>query len=174
MARRTTRRRRRRGPAICVITILIAAGLFWVNSEYPDLLPNLIGTPTEIINVGEITEAVVIRVIDGDTVELSNGERVRFIGIDAPEIGEPGADEATEFVRERVEGRTVWLEPDGNNTDRHGRLRRYIWLQMPTDSTDEYQIRAYMLNALLLEYGLADVMIVGNVRNEGLFRRIAR
>jgi len=174
-SRRAPRRRRRRGSAICVVTILIAVGLFWIHSEHPDLFPNLIGTITETTTptAGDMTEAVVTRVIDGDTVELSSGERVRFIGIDAPEIGEPGADEATNFVRERTEGRTVWLEADGNNTDRHGRLRRYIWLQMPTDPTDETQIRAYMLNALMLEYGLAEVMIVGNVRNEALFRQIS-
>ena len=141
MPRRTTRKRsgrRGRGPAVCVITILIAVGgLLWVNYEYPDIIPNFIDSLTDSTSA-PITEAVVARVIDGDTIELVNGERVRFIGVDAPEIGEPGADEATEFVRELVEGHTVWLERDGNNTDRHGRLRRYIWLQYPTDSTDEY------------------------------------
>jgi len=128
---------------------------------------------TPPVTVGELTEAVVERVIDGDTFVLATGERVRFIGVDAPEIGEPGADEATEFVRELTEGQTVWLESDGNDFDRFGRLRRYIWLELPTDPTDEEQIRAYMLNALLLEHGLAEVAIFGVVRNEVLFRQIA-
>jgi len=119
-----------------------------------------------------LTEAIVSRVIDGDTIELSTGERVRFIGIDTPEVGEAGADEATAFVRERIEGQAIWLEADGNDTDVHGRLRRYIWLQIPTDTQDESQIRAYMLNALLLENELASVMIIGNVRNEALFRSL--
>ena len=118
--------------------------------------------------------AIVTRVIDGDTIELECGERVRFIGIDAPEIGEPGADEATLFVREHVYGQTVWLEADGDDRDRFGRLRRYIWLAYPTDPQDEEQIMAYQLNALLLIHGLADVMILGTPRNEALFRRIAQ
>jgi len=121
-----------------------------------------------------LTEAIVARVIDGDTIVLESGEWVRFIGIDAPEIGEPGADEATEFVRELIDGQTVWLEADGNDTDRFGRLRRYIWLRIPTDTQCEDQIRAYMLNALLLENGLADVAIFGEVRNEALFRELAQ
>ena len=120
----------------------------------------------------DLTEAIVVRVIDGDTIVLNNGERVRLIGIDAPEIGEPGADEATQFVRERVEGLTVWLEADGADRDRFGRLRRYVWLQQPSNTQDENQIRQHQLNALLLENGLARVMIIGRVRNEALFRQL--
>lgn len=74
------------------------------------------------------------------------------------------------FVENLILGQTVWLEPDGDNKDRFGRLRRYVWLQEPTQ--DVYQIKEFQLNALLLIYGLADLMIVGEPRNESLFRRI--
>ena len=57
-------------------------------------------------------------------------------------------------------------------SNRFGRLWRYIWLQIPSDPNDEYQIRTYMLNAMLLERGLASVMIIENVRHEELFRRL--
>ena len=120
-----------------------------------------------------LTQATVLRVIDGDTIELSGGEHVRLIGVDAPEIGSPGSNEAARFVRERVEGRTVWLEADGADRDRHGRLRRYVWLQQPTDPRDAGQIRQHQLNALLLANGLANIMIIGNVRNEAIFRQLA-
>ena len=133
---------------------------------------------TEISALGLI-EAHVTRVIDGDTIEILTGERVRLIGVDAPETGfndgtyEVGATEATEFVKSLIEGQTVWLETDGNDRDRHDRLRRYVWLQVPTDTQDEAQIRRYQLNAMLLENGYADILIVGNVRNETLFRQLA-
>jgi hypothetical protein len=52
-------------------------------------------------------------------------------------------------------------------------LRRYVWLQQPTNTQDEKQIRQHQLNALLLENGLATVLILGNVRNAALFRQIA-
>ena len=112
------------------------------------------------------------RVIDGDTIELSNGQRVRFIGVDAPEIGQPGANEATLFVRGKIENRTIWLESDGNDMDVHGRLRRYVWLKRPANPQDEGYIRQYMLNALLLSNGLARTMIIGNPRNAELFLQI--
>ena len=120
-----------------------------------------------------LTQATVTRVIDGDTLELSTGERVRLIGIDAPEVNTPGADEATAFVREHTLNQTVWLESDGNDTDVHNRLRRYVWLALPIDPTDAAQIQRYQLNALLLMNGLAEVMIIGNVRNADLFHAIA-
>jgi len=122
----------------------------------------------------ELTEAVVVAVIDGDTVEIYGGYRVRLIGIDAPEIGEAGADEATEFVRSLLYGRTVWLERDGTDTDPYGRLRRYVWLQRPTSLTaDSTEIRAHMLNAQMLENGLARLLIIGEVRHAELFRYLA-
>jgi len=121
-----------------------------------------------------LTRATVSRVIDGDTIVLITGERVRFIGVDAPEIGEAGANEATAFVRNSIINNTVWLEADGNDRDRFDRLRRYIWIQYPTDPTDPAQIQRYQLNALLLINGLAEVVIFGEVRNEDLFREIAQ
>ena len=50
-----------------------------------------------------------MRVIDGDTIELESGQRVRYLGIDTPETGEPYAAEATERNRELVEGMVVDL-----------------------------------------------------------------
>lgn len=67
-------------------------------------------------------------VVDGDTVETSAGT-VRIIGIDAPELGECGYDEATTFVSSLLPpGDAITLElPSGqNDTDRYGRLLRYI------------------------------------------------
>jgi len=77
---------------------------------------------------------MVIAVIDGDTVELASGERVRYIGIDTPETHHPekpvecfGA-EATERNRELVEGKEVELVSEGENRDQYGRLLRHVFL----------------------------------------------
>ena len=73
---------------------------------------------------------LVQRVIDGDTVVLANGDRVRYIGMDTPERGEPFFDEATEFNRRLVEGRRVRLMKDESDKDRFGRLLRYAYSQV--------------------------------------------
>ena len=69
---------------------------------------------------------LVQRVIDGDTVVLADGERVRYIGMDTPERGERLFDEATAYNRRLVEGQRVGLLKDQSETDRFGRLLRYV------------------------------------------------
>lgn len=70
--------------------------------------------------------ALVTRVVDGDTVELEGGSRVRYIGVNTPERGEDYYQEATELNRQRVEGKRVELVYDQECTDRYGRLLAYV------------------------------------------------
>jgi len=76
----------------------------------------------------------VIHVVDGDTIELESGERLRYIGIDAPEGAYPGqapecyAGEALQKNRELVEGKMVRIEQDITEKDRFGRLLGYVYI----------------------------------------------
>jgi len=73
-------------------------------------------------------KVLVTRVIDGDTIEIYGGDRVRYIGMDTPERGEPYYLEATAKNAELVEGKEVRLEKDTSEKDRYGRLLRYIYV----------------------------------------------
>lgn len=74
------------------------------------------------------------RVIDGDTLLLANGERVRLIGVDTPETKHPEkaverfGEEAYLFTKKMVEGKEVRLEYDWQRRDRHGHLLGYVYL----------------------------------------------
>ena len=70
----------------------------------------------------------VIRVIDGDTCILQNGERVRYYGINAPEEGDPQFNEATQANSDLVTGKEVRLEPQDPSRDTQGRLLAYVFL----------------------------------------------
>lgn len=76
----------------------------------------------------------VIRVIDGDTIEIADGARVRYIGIDTPETVDPRkpvqcfGQEAAKKNKELVDGKMVRMEKDITEQDKYGRLLRYVWL----------------------------------------------
>jgi micrococcal nuclease len=75
--------------------------------------------------------ARVVRVIDGDTIEIEDGARVRYIGIDTPEVypyTEFYGEEALQKNRELVEGKAVRLEADVTDKDQYGRLLRYVYV----------------------------------------------
>ena len=79
----------------------------------------------------EAEEAVVERVIDGDTFVTREGSRVRLIGVNAPEISgtvEPFGEEAANYAKRMLTGRTVWMFRDVSETDRYGRLLRFVFI----------------------------------------------
>ena len=111
--------------------------------------------------------------IDGDTVELSDGRLVRYIGIDAPEVRrreggrwvvdpEPMSQEATEFNRYLVQGQSVRLEYDVQTHDRFGRLLAYVY------------VGDVMVNAQLLKAGFAQPLTIPpDVKYAESFRALA-
>lgn len=76
----------------------------------------------------EYQRAFVMQVVDGDTITVEGGERVRLIGIDAPERDEEYYTEAKEYLKSLVLYKEVELEKDITDKDRYGRSLRYVWL----------------------------------------------
>ncbi|NLJ48268.1 MAG: nuclease [Candidatus Atribacteria bacterium] len=104
----------------------------------------------------------VSRVIDSDTIELSNGEQVRYIGIDTPEfhngIPDPYAQEAYEANRKLVEGKEIYLEFDAQERDKYGRILAYVYVD------------GIFVNAWLIENGYAQIMTIPpNITHQELF-----
>ena len=83
---------------------------------------------TESSAENEIQFATVTFVVDGDTVELDTGERVRLIGIDAPGQDAPFYAEARNKLSELVLKKQVRMEKDVSNRDRFKRLLRYLYI----------------------------------------------
>ncbi|MEA2676057.1 MAG: micrococcal nuclease [Chloroflexota bacterium] len=143
--------------------VLFSAALFVVACRHATA-----DTPSPSIPVshglqphGETQEATVTDIVDGDTIHVEIGGqefRVRYIGIDAPEIahddnpGELLGAEASQANAALVEGQTVILEKDVSDTDQFGRLLRYVWLPPETDTKDWT-----MVELELAHTGMADV-----------------
>ena len=91
---------------------------------------------------------LVKKVIDGDTIELENGEFVRYLGMDTPEKDNCFYKEATERNRELVEGKKVKLEKDVTDKDVYGRILRYVYID------------SIFVNDYLLRNGYAKLLII--------------
>jgi micrococcal nuclease len=115
--------------------------------------------------------ATVQRVVDGDTVVLRGGERVRYIGVDTPESVKPGSPvecfgKAAGRANARlVEGERVRLTFDAERRDRYGRTLAYV--HRVSDGL--------FVNAELVRRGYASPMTIPpNVAHAREFRRLAR
>lgn len=90
--------------------------------------------PPQDIAISTSSLVRVIRVVDGDTIEIEGGAKVRYIGIDTPESVDPRrpvecfGKEASRKNKELVEGRRVRLEKDISDHDKFGRLLRYVYI----------------------------------------------
>jgi micrococcal nuclease len=92
----------------------------------------------------------VVRVIDGDTLVVGRGERIRLLGVDAPEMAsedeaaQPWAREATRYLKHRTVDQVVSLEYErGMFRDRYGRILAYVHLD------------SHLVNAELIHAGYA-------------------
>ncbi len=130
--------------------------------------------PAPIVSQGDSAVVQVVRVIDGDTIQVccvfGDREKVLYIGINTPETKHPtkGVEhfgkEASEANRKLVDGKTVSLEFDVEQRDRYGRLLAYVFLK---DGT--------FVNAWLVEHGYAQVMTVPpNVKYQEVFLKLQR
>lgn len=109
--------------------VLILAGLFIGKNSTTDTTISPSENSKENKNIFRV-----IRIIDGDTIQIENGKTVRYIGIDTPELSDSRkpvecfAKEAAEFNKNLVEGQWVRLEKDVSETDKYGRLLRYVYV----------------------------------------------
>jgi micrococcal nuclease len=135
-------------------------------SETAVPFPGTTNTPA-LVSPAQGEQATVTHVVDGDTIDVALGGetyRVRYIGMDTPERGDFFFQEATEANRALVEDQRVILVKDVSETDRFGRLLRYIYLE---DGT--------FVNAELVRQGYAVIATFPpDVRHQELFLELER
>lgn len=126
-SRGTQRARLPRNPGRRLLQLIVALILLWAIRRYwpaddgPTLPPSA--------ETGQVE-----RVIDGDTLKLTDGRTVRVIGVDTPETVrpncpvEPWGPEASAFTKRMVEDKPIRLELDGARRDRYGRTLAHVWV----------------------------------------------
>lgn len=103
-------------------------------TQTPSANVQTLSTVTQVNQNQNTTLNLVTRVVDGDTIEIDGGTKVRLIGIDTPETVDPNrpvgcyGKEASDFTKSQLVGKQVRLEKDVSETDKYGRLLRYVWI----------------------------------------------
>ncbi|RVU54008.1 stalk domain-containing protein [Anaerosphaera multitolerans] len=134
-------------------------------------------------NTNTFQEALVTRVIDGDTIEINiNGvkEKVRMVLVNTPETKHPTkgveffGQEASAFTTEELTGKKVYLQKDVSERDRYDRLLRYIWTSRPfTDEPTKDEVIQNMFNAKLIANGYGNVSTFPpDVKYQELFQNL--
>lgn len=130
---------------VAVLVFVFFGLLFWHDvSPKQEIIPKALTDETAV---------AVTRVIDGDTIQLEGGWKVRYIGIDTPESVDPRkpvecfAKEAAGENRRLVEGKIIRLEKDVSEIDKYGRLLRYVYVK--DDSRESF------VNLELVKQGFA-------------------
>jgi micrococcal nuclease len=158
----SARRRRRTPVSLVVASLALTAALGYLaitqlgQEPGPDLGPNMGPQPaalpaTETTGIPpQATEATIDYVHDGDTLFLTDGRKVRLLGINTPEIGanlECYGDEATALLRSLLpKGTHVWVNADIEPRDQYGRSLLFV-----------YKDDATNINLELLKQGAAEV-----------------
>ncbi len=164
----------RRAPAVVVALVamlvaVLAAVLGGCAHQRAAALPS--PAPATGVLPGGV-DVLVRRVVDGDTIEVAGGERVRLIGIDTPETKAPNqpvgcfGKEASRFTSSVLPpGTAVRLVGDAEQRDRYGRLLAYVYRK------DD----GLFVNAELLRRGFAQLLTIPpNVAHTDEFAAIAR
>lgn len=164
-----------------LIAVIGSAGYFYILPKVESSKKDKIETE----NKSKSNEYLIVtKVIDGDTFKMSNGEKVRLLGIDTPEKYDSeklerqsvksGRDKETikklgdassEYVRKLAEGKKVLLvsDPGYDNSDKYGRLLRYVYTE-----------DGILLNAKILEDGYANVYYSKQISKIDEFKKLER
>lgn len=124
----------------------------------------LITLPDISLSKEQTVSGLVKEVIDGDTVVLSSGETLRYIGIDTPEAGELFYEEAKTLNRDLVRGKEVSISVCGKPRDKYGRLLVWVWAD------------GVLVNEAILKKGLARTLFIPpcGLESKALFASIQK
>jgi len=138
--------RRRCGIGLALLLVCASYGLAWGDTPDP---------------AKATIDSRVLKIIDGDTVDIRGSQRVRLLNIDTPEIGQPYADEAAAFTKSLILFKNVRLELDVKPYDAYTRMLAYVYVETETGWA--------MANLEIVRAGLARLLIIppnGKYRDE--------
>lgn len=144
---------------LSVAIFLLFTGFTLIQSSSktsPATIPSSVPVIKQSESTGSATAGIegekvlVTKVIDGDTIEIESGQKIRFVGIDTPETVDPRrpvgcfGKEASNEVKKLLTGKEIIMQKDISDTDKYNRLLRYIYLPLENEQTlfvNDYLVR---------------------------------
>ena len=133
-----------------LVFLIIIAVLGVISYFWPIFTGEAVNSQISINSSKET--GIVIKVLDGDTIVMSNSDHIRLLGINTPEKGKPYSNEAKVFLENEILNKSVDLTPDFTSFDKYGRKLRYV----------TYNKR--ILNIEILERGLATSYMLDSLK----------
>ncbi len=122
---------------------IITNAQYMISNETAASIPNTLEGHYE-------ASGICTKVVDGDTIWVLGVGKVRFVGVNTPEKGEPGYHEAKDFVNKLCLGKPVGLDIDNaKHYDKYNRTLAVVYLENGTN-----------LNQLILQEGFAEIMYI--------------
>ena len=134
---------------ICIIALVITISGCIENSGLSKDSNSNLGNNISNNSVHYDASGLCYHVVDGDTIDVDNVGRIRFVGINTPERDQYGYQEAKDFVKKACLGKEVYLDiDDAKHYDKYGRVLAVVY------------INGTNINAALLKGGYAEVMYI--------------
>ncbi|MBI2601369.1 thermonuclease family protein [Candidatus Daviesbacteria bacterium] len=146
----------RNSKILSLLTLVILLGGLFLLWQILTSFEKKEATFSSVIGI-EGEKVAVTKVIDGDTIEIEGGKKVRYLGIDTPETKDPRravecfGKQAYMENKQLVEGEQVILQKDVSETDKYNRLLRYVFLPLDDGNilfVNDYLIREGFATAL--------------------------
>jgi endonuclease YncB( thermonuclease family) len=145
---------KRKIPKVLIAGLILASVLGWTGWKNLDKIKNY-------YQIRQIfpSKTKMVEVIDGDTFTIKNGMTVRLLGIDAPNRGVSGYDEAKNYLSSLILNRSLTFEYDKYQDDKYGRILTYVWIDCFSEIKAYCRDDRALINEIMIRKGLAKPVV---------------
>lgn len=138
-------------PKVLIAGLVLASVLGWTGWKNLDKIKNYY----QVKKIFPVKTAAT-QIQDGDTFIIKNGLSVRLLGIDAPNRGKPGNQEATQYLSYLIgNNKPLTFEYDQYQDDKFGRILAYVWINCVDDLKQYCRDNRMLVNEVMLKQGYA-------------------
>jgi len=142
--------KKKKVPKVLIAGLILASVLGWTGWENLDKIKNYYQIKQIFPDKTRATA-----VLDGDTFTIKNGMTVRLLGVDAPNRGQPGYNQSTDYLRYLINNKNLNFEYDQYQDDKYGRILAYVWIDCLVELNQYCRNDKTLVNEVMIKQGYA-------------------